>query len=791
MKKIMLVTLLFLGIFMMQGVVFAMAEAGETAVDFPSLTNESFTNYGWNATMEKRIVNEIQMNEGYVRIDKTAIADVGNNDANIYYQNFGDTVSNLIGDGYANAVKVRIFVPVSLSNSEVIFYFSGTEQTVVSAYDVASETALTTRSLDFTGVRIYTVTFPLSVNPLTVSEFQISLRGSDLGYIDVLGMQLSITENDPNAVSMETISFPDLTNEQFSNFGWNTDMTKSIDTVTVNETTSLKITKSNLTNTSDNSANVYYQSFGSTVSSLIDSETLIGIQLDVYVPTAMDNSGLLFKYDGNEQFTVNTYEAGNDIDLATRDLNFTGTRTYIVPFLDATVVSALNEFQIGIWGSDEGEIYLHNLKLVVEGEPIEVGITTDNDFPTFEETSFTNFGFNCDMTKTFSSEDVISGMYLQVEKLSTISVQNEANVYYQNFGSTITDLSDGKVVTAVQFAVTLQHALSDSVMVFKLNGTPLTDFIVTDRSDLNVLTDQSLDYEGTHIYKVILPETLNAKLANELQIGFSGMDLGSIYLNEFKLLITDEDDETSIPSYFEKPDFSYLYETFDSDDAITIWGISGTTGTVFNKILNTNNDYISEGTGSLRLYFQNQLYTFGYTEIYLDVETFITEHTTNGLTGFSFDLFNMTVQTVGEVGFWVKIAEADGSEYEFNYSLIEAGTKLDFTGKREVYIPFESVTTFMDYTTDENSVLDYEQIAFVKIGIWTNVATETEVELYVDNVQFWSTLQIEEDADIPVDDPDDTPNNTVKLMAIIGGSVVGVGAITGGVLWLLKKKKGI
>lgn len=608
---------------------------------------------------------------------------------------------------------------------------------------------------------------------------------------------------DVNAVEKvkEEIAFPEFTDETFSNFGWNCTMSKGIVEENAKNGKALKIEKSAISDV-NNHANVYYQSFGSTITALADGKEIYGIKLDIYSSQSIDSGGLMFLFDGTEQGTVEAYAEDSDVNLETRDLNYIGFRTYIIVFPNEVSKNA-NEFQIGIWGSDLTTIFVSNIRLLVlEGDDQEPNPVEREEiaFPDFTNATFTNYGWNCVMEKQLLEENSKVGKSVLISKKSISDDNNNANIYYQSFGSIVEGLAKDKILYGVKLDIYSVQEMNESGLLFKFGG--IEQAIVeayAEDSDVNLAT-RDLNYVGYRTYVIKFPNPEAIKTVTEFQIGVWGKDIGDIYLSNLRLVLSETEvptdpidpDDPDDTEFEKRPAKSYLLEGFNSDDSIANWGISGTSGTIYVKSFNDNDEYLTEGAGSLKYTYLNELYGFGYTEIYLDVTSFVEKNVSKNLKGISFEIYNTSEQTLGAVGWWIKIAEKDGSEYESNYAFIEDGTGLNFTGWKDIYVPFSAVNNLQSYTVDDNNQLDIDQIAYIKFGFWTNKAEIVDIETYIDNIKVWSDEEIkeEEPTDIPTDPktPDENKGCMSGCKSNSIGKVTTVLLIFGGLMILFRRK---
>ncbi|MDY6024066.1 MAG: glycan-binding surface protein [Candidatus Borkfalkiaceae bacterium] len=425
-------------------------------------------------------------------------------------------------------------------------------------------------------------------------------------------------------------------------------------------------------------------------------------------------------------------------------------------------------------------------------------------FPVQAEADWTSFSWG-DGTAACTVEKVLSDEYSKGNDLSlkmTKTVTSEGNsfaaVYYQQFGAKVTSLNASEPY-GVRFSVYSEAAVSGG-LGFKFDSAEQADITCVQDGSEEVLTSRDLDYQGYRTYTVPFTVDLDAANVKEFQIFIWGADSATIYISNMELIytggITVGPEEPVDPEPPKDPDlgeYSLILSSFEADD-FALWSKSGQSGTVYKTERNTDKTYVKDGDSSLKYSWENPLYAFGWTEVYLDVSEDVERNKDTSLTGLSFDIYNTAEQTVGEVGFWVKVAEADGSEYEVDPGMLVNGTALDFTGWRTVKIPFEAFTPerLASYTEDENEKFDPDQLAYVKIGIWGNSKEVVNVEFYLDTLRLHAENEMDDGSvPAPIDPVEENKgcNGCNSSVAYFSSALIAAIAAGGAAIWLITRRK--
>lgn len=172
----------------------AEGDAELTAVPFPAMTAENWTQFAWSTgetvSMEIAVTDENAHDGGSaLRVDKTVESADGQ--ANVYYQQFGALVASL-SEGTPYGVRFWVYSTAAhASGNGIGFLFGGVEQTEISCVDEGSDVVQASRALDYEGYRQYTVPFPDGVQDIEqASEMQIMLWGNESATVYYSGFEV-------------------------------------------------------------------------------------------------------------------------------------------------------------------------------------------------------------------------------------------------------------------------------------------------------------------------------------------------------------------------------------------------------------------------------------------------------------------------------------------------------------------------------------------------------------------------------------------------------------------------
>lgn len=419
-----------------------------------------------------------------------------------------------------------------------------------------------------------------------------------------------------------------------------------------------------------------------------------------------------------------------------------------------------------------------------EGEEV-----TAVPFPAMQETNWSNFAYSTDNTVTMEKKVVSEHSHdqnpaLRVDKTVT-TTDGQANVYYLQFGALAASLSE-ETPYGVRFWVYSPAALGEGNGIsFLFDGKQASDVTCVDEGSDVEQTLLSMDYTGFRQYTIPFPaEVADAETVNEFQIMLWGDESATVYYSGFEMLYGERVTEPDDPQVTDPPalgDYSKQITGFNNAEELSLWGLSGQSGTLFKTELNTDPAYIKEGEGSLKYTWDNATYGDAWTEIYLDVTDLIQQNKDSDLTGITFWIYNIEVFDRDDAVWWLKIAEKDGSEYSADTLKFASTTNLDFEGWKKMEIPFSAVSELQSYSQDENGQLDVDEIAFIKIGM-RNLATNNgffNSYIYVDDVQLTANKAFAEPTD-PTPGGNETPEDSFPgwaIAVICCGAAVIVGLV--------------
>ena len=728
----------------------------------------NYTEYGYNCTLVNTL-NE----DGSVTMAKTnSNSGIGS----IYYQTLGLKIKALgLNDYYGIAVDVTS--NVILNGNGMLFKYSNIEIGVVEAYDEGTTTNLATRDLSFDGTRTYIIPFA-SIDPEGIGEFQIGIWGPSDATVSVNNIRLVyLVEkhvhsyngylSDKDVHWQKCLECEELTEKSYHIYGaWEivdeateeaTGLRKQICSVCgyvneeiipelshvhdfsgewlFNETEHYKECSGSNCNEKSEQANHTFGDYIIIKNATCEEEgskkaicSVCGYEKIESIPKLNHNYSSEYLYDETGHYhkcldcnTLSTKEAHTFgeweiIEEATYEKNGSKKRTCSVcGYVDTLVIPMLVEYHYYTLAPLSGNI--------------------------------TEYGYMC----VFTTERNNDGTVIMKKEASENGI---ASIYYQTLGDII-NKTDSKNNYGIRLTVSSDKVYPGSGLMFTYSGVEVSVVEAYDLDSNIDLATRDLDFVGTRTYIIPFGE-IDALSIGEFQIGIWGIDAVQITIENIELVYTGDEigGEPIVGPVFEKePAYSYQISSFDTEEDVLKWNVSGTTGTVFKKSLNTNPEYVKEGSGSLKYVWTNELYQFGYTEIYLDVSKLIQEHLDSSIKGVTFWIYSTSEQTIGEVGWWLKGAEKDGSEYEASYKLLQDGTHLEFTGWKKIFVPFTAFDEAAWYALDEND-FDTDQLAFIKIGYWSNKPDVVEIECYIDDVRLVGEKEFKE--------PTNNPNTTTK-----------------------------
>lgn len=384
---------------------------------------------------------------------------------------------------------------------------------------------------------------------------------------------------------------------------------------------------------------------------------------------------------------------------------------------------------------------------------------------------------------------------LKMTKTVTLAGNSFAAVYYQNMGAKAQALNVTEPY-GVRLTVYSENAVNGG-LGFKFGNVEQSEITCVQEGSEEVLTSRDLDYTGYRTYTVPFTPELDVYAVKEFQIFIWGEDSATIYISNMDLIYTGESTgEPEEPEPPQRPDLgehSLMLSSFEESD-FSSWSKSGQSGTVYKTERNTDKTYVKDGESSLRYTWENPLYAFGWTETYLDVSDVIERNKDAGLTGLSFEIYNTSrtdarrSRILGEGGGGRRQRIRSGSRAARE----RHGARLH--GWRTVEIPFSAFTPerLASYTPDENGKFDADQLAFVKIGIWSNSKEVVDVEFYLDSLKLHAENALDDGSE-PVTPPTDPEEKGCKgcnsSLTAVGGAAAAVSALGAAAFMLVRRKR--
>lgn len=589
---------------------------------------------------------------------------------------------------------------------------------VFDANDIELTDKINNRDLDYEGFRRYEIS--LDNEKLAASELEIGVWGAS----ESTSYNLSaFSFVDMVVPSVGNKSMPSVSSMTFNNFSTTEAMQKIAGNsenyskeesgayvgIVRNDTTNFDISSLYLTDFSQNlsSANVVSPKY---------------ISFDVYNKVVVENGGLLFKFDSDEEVNV-SWEAADGTKGTGRDLDYVGFRRYTVALSDSRIVA--NEMQLGIWGTSAAEVYFSSFA-VYDASSVKVEVGEEQSLIAMDASSFVvcNASFDArlcikdgfvNFTVTRNGADGTA--YIQ-HSLTSLNGDNVLSV------TLVADRAYGKDMCAVDILY------DDGTEV--LASYRVANFAFENARETVVLELNKLAY------------FLGAADVKALRLSQVGkVEQMSFSVEEIK---SSKQDETN------KKVYRYTVSDFETVEDAAKWKVSYASGTT--AVIGFEKTNVKVGKGALSYRFANALYDFGWTETYLDVADIIAKNTDNNIKGISFWLYNENYVMPGDLGFWLKVAQNDGTEYEVKYSSVisekDTNNSLGFSGWQKINIPFSAADfTEQNYNSGYNPSsprqFDWKQLAYIKIGYWgTYYDSDKDLscQTTIDDVKFVSENEL-------------------------------------------------
>lgn len=557
------------------------------------------------------------------------------------------------------------------------------------------------RGLDYTGFRRYEIY--LNSSNLTATELEIGIWGatndtslniSKITFVDMV--QPKVGDTKINSVSAVQFNNYSTTNSMEKLTGNNTDYSyeESGAFVGINRAESVEFDISSL----------YFVNFKGAISDA-NINNPKSVSFYVYNTQVVSSGGLLFKFDSVEETTNIVWEDEDGNKGTDRNLDYVGLRKYTIQLTTDYINS--QEFQLGIWGNSLATLYFSDFSIydnsnvleVVPKEKVLFNITSVEEFVKVEPKA------SLDLTVVDSK--------LQLNYSSTKnSVQNA--YIERSFENELSTLNN---VNKIEFKLSSDQAYGASgVLAISLGYADETGVISFYNAIKSVVLNDTLEH------KVVLdidsmPYFITSKNIKVIRV-YIIKDSGDLKINlyDFKAVLDNTKEEKTV--------YSYCVSDFESEEDVAQWQLSFASGTLAT-ISKTNNAKI--GSGALSYTFSNQLYDFGWTETYIDVEQIIKANQDKNIFGLSFWLYNETYIKPGDLGFWVKLAQSDNPEYEVKFDHIlcttDTNNSLGYTGWNKIEISFNpsaynEQNYYSGYDSSNPKYFDWTKLKYIKIGFW-------------------------------------------------------------------------
>lgn len=438
----------------------------------PEITDSSFTNYGHLCGMfkEVNVLNSVDGNHS-LKVVKYASTDFSF--ASVYYQSLGSKISALNVSDYVG-MKITVYNDYSIPGNGLMFCYSGTEITNVEAH-LADGSVNGSRDLDYVGYRNYVIPFG-SIDPTTIGEFQIGIWGTAGASIYISQMELvymgDISEEQPKLQRMSA-SLPEVNDGSYTNFGSSCDMYKEITTAySADGKNAVKVVKN--TSAGFSIASVYYQNLMGNIKDL-NVSNYQGMRITVYNEKSIPGNGLMFAYSGAEITNIEAYTEYGTV-LYSRDLDYTGYRTYYIPFASVNPENVW-EFQIGIWGTAGTTIYISKVELVYMGYPVLPSNPNDDVNELFQ--AYYNDGVYTKNTNIYVNKDVLtetkSYFHCGITDLERTTYYNVDELWMTNAAGTI----NSGYGTSSEGMTHFKKENGQNVVDYTVKGTTMEDYYIT------------------------------------------------------------------------------------------------------------------------------------------------------------------------------------------------------------------------------------------------------------------------------------------------------------------------
>lgn len=600
------------------------------------------------------------------------------------------------------------------------FKIGSTEIKTGKLYD-SSETEIDfTRNLDFVGLRKFTL--ELTPTQFKQTELEIGMWGADLDSAFCLS-KFQFLDARKQTIgykyigAMSSYSYTDYTDGP--GFAYN--IKNNCEYSHNADETAVEIVRP--ANVSSYYSCVYLQRFGQVAQELnIRKPSRISLWVN-NITEVPAGSGLAFKIKTSDSTITEIYPTNDD-----RDLDFTGFKNYL---FDVSTINIFDivEFEFAIWGVGAADVYYSDLEIydasAVDPTPTSYQqiVIEDNDIlPANSSISATMEKVNENIKFTVTRDGFEGKAYIE---------------------RTLDDFFN-EHTTDIELKIT-----SSKHYEKKIINCELVYVDETNKEAAYIVGSTNFTGANAGIFDINLTELpyfINNNNIIKLRISCVGSD-PSVIINVTSLKYKNSDSFIA-PSVYTKSicDFNEQSDILD-------WGISGEGSSIYYKEYD-NTDSV-EGDGCLKFTFSSMTeYDFSWSEIYYDLNDLVVKNADKDLYGISFWLNNTHYITSGAFGFWIKVSQTDGMEFEARYDHImaEQGTQnsLAFTGWQKIQIPLDGASYSecnynAGYSKDHEREFDWKKLQFIKFGFWGryyNVDDGVSAIAKIDDFRFVSREQI-------------------------------------------------
>ncbi|MCQ2793556.1 MAG: InlB B-repeat-containing protein [Bacilli bacterium] len=665
------------------------------------------------------ITDELKSKEGDKSALELSIEGIAST-SNRFYSSYFKLSAQAVAASLINPQSISFWIYNSKSFSGGLYFKINGTEIYNGLLEDESGTPLTfSRDLDYVGFRKYTLN--LTSAQFKAAELEIGIWGADLDSKIYLS-KFSFIDLRKETVgykyigAMNAFNYTNYTDGQsfnydlvnYSEFSHNADQSALF--ISRNEYEVSYYTC------------VYLQKFGEVAEELkIKKPTLLSIWVNSQLETSED-TGVAFKIKLSDSTLKEIYPTN-----AERGLNFTGFKNMVFDISKINIFDIV-EFEFAIWGKEAASIYFSDIN-IYDGANIVPEATS------YEEL-------------TVKNEDIIP----LASSINAYMYSNNGKIEFSTYRQ---DLS-GKTWVERK----LDDVMKNNISGINLVVSCLTPFdhnvvnfelVYEDESELEasyIVASTSFSEEGGGNFIVNfaeLPYFLNATNITKLRVSCFGEDSEvSVTINELKVIYNE--------TYSANEIYSKVICDFDDESSILDWGISGEESSIYYKEFDGD---ARLGDGCLKYTFASMSeYNFSWSEIYYNLNDLVVKNSDKSIYGLSFWLYNTHYITSGAFGYWIKVSETNGCEYEVNFNSIETeldtNNNLAFTGWQKINIPlsgdcYTECSYNEGYSKDNPRIFDWKKLQYIKFGFWGkyfNAADGYSAIAKVDDFRFVSGEKI-------------------------------------------------